>query len=65
MHFSSYINDLRIKKAILIISQKEDVNIYKLEGIAKQVGFKNRTTFITAFKNYTGVTPSFFMKNMK
>lgn len=64
VHFSSYINDLRIKKAILIISQKEEVDIYKLEGIAKTVGFTNRTTFISAFRKYTGVTPSFFIKNL-
>jgi len=63
-NFNSYINELRIKKSILIISKKEGINFYTLDGIAQTVGFHNRTTFISAFKKYTGVTPSLFIKNM-
>lgn len=62
-NFISYLNDLRIKDSIRIISQKESSR-FSIEGIAKEVGFNNRITFISAFKKYTGVTPSFFMKNL-
>jgi AraC-like DNA-binding protein len=62
-NFISYLNDLRIKDSIRIISQKESAR-FSIEGIAKEVGFNNRITFISAFKKYTGVTPSFFMKNL-
>ncbi len=64
-NFCSYLNELRVKKAALFISQKGEVDIYKLESIAKNVGFSNRATFNAAFKKYTGVTPSFFIKNLK
>jgi len=64
VHFNTYINNLRIKKALLMLSQKHEVDIYNLAGIANTVGFSNRTTFISAFKKYTGVTPSFFLKNL-
>ena len=62
-NFTSYINDLRIKEAIRVITKK-DVSLFTIEGIGEQIGFCNRITFVHAFKKYTGVTPSFFMKNM-
>lgn len=61
MNFNAYINELRINEAIRIISNNELPN-YTLEGISETVGFKNRTSFITAFKKHTGVTPSLFIK---
>jgi AraC-like DNA-binding protein len=35
---------------------------YSLEGIVQDVGFKSRTTFIKAFKEKTGSTPSQYKK---
>lgn len=64
MNFSTYINNLRIKKALIIITENNEVSTFNFEGVAKKVGFANRTSFISAFKNYTGVTPSFFIKNL-
>lgn len=64
MNFSTYINNLRIKKALIILTENYETSTYNFEGIAKKVGFANRTSFIAAFKNYTGVTPSFFIKNL-
>jgi len=62
-NFSGYINELRIKESIRIIA-KNKTAVYTLEGIAHQVGFNNRTSFIAAFKKYTGVLPSTFIKNI-
>ncbi|MBN2669387.1 MAG: tetratricopeptide repeat protein [Bacteroidales bacterium] len=63
-NFNSFINEYRIKEARkMLITQ--DYNNYSLEGIASIVGFNNRASFITAFKKYTGVTPSVFQKNNK
>ncbi len=64
MNFNNYINTLRIKEAIKFISTG-DHKIYSIEGIAKKVGFNNRVTFNQAFHKYTGVSPSFFIKNAK
>lgn len=63
-NYTSYVNALRIKEAVRIISNKE-FELYKIEGIAKTAGFKNRTSFIAAFRKYTGVTPSFFIRNLQ
>lgn len=62
-NFMTYINDYRIKEAVRIISNKKS-SMYSLEGLGKEVGFNNRITFTSAFKKYTGVTPSFFTKNL-
>jgi YesN/AraC family two-component response regulator len=62
MNFNNYINASRIKEAIKIISNG-DLKTFTLEGIAQTVGFNNRVSFNKAFHKYTGVTPSFFIKN--
>lgn len=62
-NFHTYINNLRIKEAISLISEG-DHKLLTLEAIAGQVGFNNRTSFALAFKKYTGVSPSFFIKNL-
>jgi len=61
-NFNTYINEFRIKEARkILIDDKE--NKYSIEGVADMVGFQSRTSFISAFKKYTGVTPSFFKEN--
>ena len=61
-NFNSFVNEYRVKEARkLLIS--EDYKNYSIEGIASTVGFHNKATFNTAFKKFTGVTPSFFQKN--
>ena len=64
MNFPSYINQLRIQESIDLIS-KGYTSKLTLEALAMQSGFSSRTVFITAFKKYTGVPPSFFIKNYK
>ncbi|MBM4176946.1 MAG: helix-turn-helix domain-containing protein [Ignavibacteria bacterium] len=59
VHYSIYVINFRIRRAIHLISSRHDAEVYNFEGIAKEVGFANRTTFLSAFKKYTGVTPSF------
>lgn len=63
-NFNSFINELRVKDSIKLMTTKES-SMLSIEGIAKEVGFNNRASFITAFKKYTGVTPSYFIKKMK
>ncbi|MCX8009907.1 MAG: AraC family transcriptional regulator, partial [Ignavibacteria bacterium] len=64
VNFNTYINNHRIKKVLSIITDKKSIHNFNLEGIAKKVGFSNRTTFIAAFKHYTGMTPSTFIHNL-
>jgi AraC-like DNA-binding protein len=62
--FIAYVNEQRIKEAVRKISTGKFVNM-TLEGIASEVGFNNRNTFTTVFKKYTGVLPSYFIKEIK
>jgi len=61
--FTNYINDLRIKEAIRKISSQYFKQI-TIEGISEEVGFNNRVSFNAAFKKYTGILPSYFIKKI-
>lgn len=62
VNFATYINDMRIKEAIHLISSGELQHL-NMEGIAEKCGFSNRVSFTKAFQKFTGVSPSFFIKN--
>jgi len=61
-NYSSFINEYRIKEAQKLLLK--DTNL-TYEGIGSEVGFKSKSAFNSAFKTYTGVTPSIFVKNAK
>ncbi len=63
MNFIAYINDLRIQEAVRGISTGKFKNL-TIEGIASEVGFNNRVSFNSAFKKYTGVSPSYFISEV-
>ena len=54
-NFNSYINQLRIEKAIVLLTNK--LNNYSVEGIGTEVGFNSKSAFYAAFKKVTGTTP--------
>ncbi len=56
-NFYTYINVFRINdsKEMLLSTQFEN---YSMEGIAKTVGFNSKSSFYSAFKKYTGYTPT-------
>lgn len=58
-NFNTYINDQRIKEARRLLSSDKFDHI-SVEGVGNMVGFSNKVTFHTQFKNFTGVTPAFF-----
>jgi len=55
-NFNTYLNELRMKKAELIL-KSYDISI---ERIADQCGFTSSGYFIKAFKKYFGITPGAF-----
>tara|TARA_B100000809_G_C15126986_1_gene526682 strand:+ start:446 stop:2164 length:1719 start_codon:yes stop_codon:yes gene_type:complete len=63
-NFSSFVNEYRIKEARKLLSQEENWGI-TIESIANSVGFKSISAFNTAFKKYTGITPSYFINTIK
>lgn len=61
--FTNYINELRLVHAIQLL--KEDTyKKYTIKAISKEAGFKSKSTFNLAFKEYTGLTPSEFIHSM-
>ena len=40
-------------------------DLLTLEGISEEAGFNNRTTFLAAFKKFTGVTPTAFVNGAR
>lgn len=63
-NFNNFINEYRVKEAILLFKNEKYQN-HKLDHIATLCGFNNKTTFNTTFKKITGLTPSYFRKNIK
>ncbi len=61
-HFFDFINEYRIKKAMLLLSKPENRNKTVLE-ILYRVGFNSKSSFNTVFKKITGQTPSQYRKN--
>lgn len=62
--FTTLINEYRIKEARRLLY--EDMKrLYTIESIAMSVGFHSTNAFNKAFKRYTGITPSFFIKSIR
>ena len=62
--FTIYINRLRIKEAINIISQRDFPKPH-ISNLAENVGFGSRTSFLSSFWKHTGMLPSTFITNYK
>lgn len=62
MSFNEMINKRRIGycQEVIKLGEADQLNIYGLGG---KCGFNNRNTFTIAFKKYTGVTPSEFLRS--
>jgi AraC-like DNA-binding protein len=60
-NFNELINKYRIEYAVDIIKQGKFQNL-NINGLANQCGFNNRNSFTTAFKKFTGITPSEYFK---
>ena len=61
LSFSDFINQLRVKEAAKLLSDKS-YRHFSFEGISELVGFHTKSSFNTYFKKFTGVTPSFFSR---
>lgn len=58
-NFYNYINTFRIEEAKKLLLSNENEK-YSILGIAQSVGFVSKSTFNTAFKKHTGLTPTEF-----
>jgi len=56
-NFNSFVNELRINKVIKLLDTR-DVQNLSIEGIGNKVGFRSKSAFYSAFKKFTGTTPT-------
>lgn len=62
-NFNMLINEYRINEVLRLFAENHH-NRYTMEAISKQVGFGSRASFNAVFKKVTGVTPTFYIKNL-
>ena len=61
-NFNSFINEYRVKESIRLLSGEEKMD---MDEVWELSGFNSKTTFYSAFKDYTGMTPSIYRKVSK
>ena len=64
-NFNTYINDLRINYIIHKLYENKQYREFKINYLAEECGFSSPKVFVTAFKKLTGVTPSYYITNLK
>jgi len=63
--FSNYINELRIEYTVEKLKKDTLWRKYTIKAIAAEVGFKSPEAFSKAFYKFTGIKPSYFIKELK
>lgn len=57
--FSSLVKEYRIEKAKQLLQTEKN---YTIESLGYDIGFNSKSTFFTAFKKITGLTPAEYQK---
>lgn len=60
-HFFDFINEFRINKAKVLLKDQPQLTVLE---ILYEVGFNSKSSFYTAFKKETGVTPTDYRKSV-
>ncbi|MGB5369758.1 MAG: helix-turn-helix domain-containing protein, partial [Flavobacteriaceae bacterium] len=63
-NFNSYVNGLRVKKAMALLKNSE-LDHLSIEGLGREVGFHSKSAFYAAFRKSTGTTPAHFVEKEK
>ncbi|GAB1857913.1 hypothetical protein MHTCC0001_27500 [Flavobacteriaceae bacterium MHTCC 0001] len=63
-NFNDYINSLRINDSKTML-QDHQYNNYTIAAIGLEVGFNSKSSFYTAFKKFTGQTPTTYKKSVR
>lgn len=64
-NFNGYINNLRINYIVQKLYHDIKYREYKISYLAEECGYTSSQVFVIAFKKETGVTPSYFIENLK
>ncbi|GAA5087190.1 hypothetical protein GCM10023210_09940 [Chryseobacterium ginsengisoli] len=63
--FNNYLNGLRIQYITQLLYKEPIYREYKITYLAEYCGFASREVFAIAFKKETGVTPSYFISQLR
>ncbi len=63
LHFNAFINQLRIKEALNILS--DNPKNFPLKELYIRLGYKSYSVFNDSFKNQVGITPAIYLKSTK
>lgn len=63
--YIDYVNDLRVDYVINLIKQENKYRNYTLQALAEEAGFKTSQHFTKAFLSRTGISATFFIKQIK
>ena len=60
--FHDLLNQYRVNEACIRLTDTEKYGNLTIEAISQSVGYKSRTSLVTAFKKETGLTPSEYLR---
>ena len=63
INFSTYVNEYRVKEARRLLTDEQFRHL-TIESIAGDSGFNSVSAFNNAFKKFTGLTPSYYLKSI-
>lgn len=64
-NYNNYLNGLRIQYITQLLYKEPIYREYKIIYLAEHCGFASREVFAIAFKKETGVTPSYFISQLR
>jgi len=64
-NFADYINGLKINYIINKLYENPVYRKYKISYLAEECGYSTPRVFLNAFKKETGITPSYFIKELQ
>ena len=63
--FVDYINDLKIDYLIDLLKNSSTYRTYKISALGEEAGFSTTARFTNAFQSRTGLSVSYFIKQLK
>ncbi|MGB6084054.1 helix-turn-helix domain-containing protein [Moheibacter sp.] len=63
--FSDYINDLKIDYIVVLLKENKMHRNYTNYALSEEAGFSSTQRFTNAFKSRTGISPTYFIAELK
>jgi YesN/AraC family two-component response regulator len=63
--FNGFLNKMRIHYLLTLVEEDPVYLNYKIDSLAGMLGYGSKTTFIKAFAEITGLTPSYYLNRLR